>query len=129
VTGFLATVASRKNSTRLDASIGASGPHDFAVRLGAVRQWHISVHRISPHVRDDREPPLIRVRRAESITDLPDGDSEIFFWMGLDRANHVEAAQQIGVFARPDCWRFDGRTAGLRVLWDRRQVMKIAELN
>ncbi|MFH0300048.1 hypothetical protein AAFX91_23010, partial [Bradyrhizobium sp. 31Argb] len=24
------------------------------------------VHRISPHVRDDREPPLIRVRRAES---------------------------------------------------------------
>ena len=34
VTGFLATVVSvmRKHHRRLDASIGASGPHDFAVR-------------------------------------------------------------------------------------------------
>jgi hypothetical protein len=32
VTGFLATVALQKNSARLDASVGASGPHDFAVR-------------------------------------------------------------------------------------------------
>ena len=32
VTGFLATVASEKlASQKLDASIGASGPHDFAV--------------------------------------------------------------------------------------------------
>ena len=36
VTGFLATVAPEKlASQELDASIGASGPHDFAVRLGA----------------------------------------------------------------------------------------------
>ena len=34
VTGFLATVAPEKlASQELDASIGASGPHDFAVRL------------------------------------------------------------------------------------------------
>src|ERR1700760_550120 len=31
---------------RLDASVGASGPHDFAVRFGAVRQKCIRVHRI-----------------------------------------------------------------------------------
>jgi len=33
VTGFLATVASGIIFRELDASIGASGPHDFAVRL------------------------------------------------------------------------------------------------
>jgi hypothetical protein len=60
VTGFLATVAPEKlASQELDASIGASGPHDFAVRLGAVRQGHIRVHRIQPRVRDDRDTPLL----------------------------------------------------------------------
>jgi hypothetical protein len=36
----------RRDSTRLDASVGASEPHDFAVRLRAIRQRHIRVHRI-----------------------------------------------------------------------------------
>ena len=59
--GFLATVASEKlASQKLDASIGASGPHDFAVRVSAVRQKRINVHRIPPHVRDDRDTPLLR---------------------------------------------------------------------
>jgi len=31
---------------RLDASVEVSEPHDFAVRLRAVRQPHVSVHRI-----------------------------------------------------------------------------------
>jgi hypothetical protein len=30
----------------LNASVEASGPHDFAVRISAIRQRHISVHRI-----------------------------------------------------------------------------------
>ena len=42
----------------LDASVGASGPHVFAVRFHAVRYRRIRVHRIPPRVRDDREPPL-----------------------------------------------------------------------
>jgi hypothetical protein len=42
----------------LDASVGASGPHDFAVRFSAVRQERIRVHRIPPRVRDDRDTPL-----------------------------------------------------------------------
>jgi len=33
-------------TAKLDASVGASEPHDFAVRLGAVRQKH---HRRPPH--------------------------------------------------------------------------------
>ena len=59
VTGFLATVAPEKlASQELDTSVGVSGPHDFAVRFGVVRQRHCHVHRIPPRVRDDREPPL-----------------------------------------------------------------------
>jgi hypothetical protein len=50
----LAEVAFRK----LDASVEASEPHVFAVRFCAVRYRRIHVHRISPRVRDDREPPL-----------------------------------------------------------------------
>ena len=42
----------------LNASVEASEPHDFAVRLRAVRQRHIRVHRIPSRVSDDREPPL-----------------------------------------------------------------------
>src|SRR3984893_1356839 len=45
-------------SRELDASVGASGPHAFSVRLSAVRYRRIRVHRIPPRVRDDREPPL-----------------------------------------------------------------------
>jgi hypothetical protein len=47
-------------SAKLDASVEASGPHDFAVRVqhrsSAVLN---SVHRIPPRVRDDRERPLV----------------------------------------------------------------------
>jgi hypothetical protein len=61
VTGFLATVISEKlASQKLDASIGAPEPHDFAVRVSAVRQERLCVHRIPPRVRDDRETPLVR---------------------------------------------------------------------
>ena len=51
--GFLATFigAMREHRRQLDASVGASGPHDFAVR----EFWRSSltvtrVHRISPRV-------------------------------------------------------------------------------
>src|ERR1700730_18635794 len=57
--GFLATVAPEKlASQELDASVGASGPHAFSVRLKRFRQERIRVHRILSRVRDDLEPPL-----------------------------------------------------------------------
>ena len=46
-------------SARLDAGVEASGPHDFAVRISAIRQKRISVHRIPSRVRDDRDTPLM----------------------------------------------------------------------
>jgi hypothetical protein len=46
------------NLHELNASVEASGPHGFAVRVSTVRYRHLHVHRIPPRVRDDREPPL-----------------------------------------------------------------------
>src|SRR5881227_2508037 len=58
VTGLSCHCRQQVTTCQLDASVGASEPHDFAVRLGAVRQKHHHVHRIPSRVRDDREPPL-----------------------------------------------------------------------
>ena len=49
----------RNGFHRLDASIGASGPHDFTVRIRTIRQRHIRVHRIPSRACDDRETPLV----------------------------------------------------------------------
>ena len=46
VTGLVCHRRLRNYFRELDASVGASGPHDFAVRLSAVRPQHIGVHRI-----------------------------------------------------------------------------------
>src|ERR1700756_2104884 len=43
---------------RLDTSVGVSGPHVFAVRVGSARQARRRVHRTPPRVRDVRETPL-----------------------------------------------------------------------
>ena len=48
----------QRPSYKLDASVEASGPHDFSVRMSAVRQERRRVHRIQPRVRDDRDTPL-----------------------------------------------------------------------
>jgi hypothetical protein len=56
----------RRHCRQLDASVGASGPHDFAVRE-RVRFVLRTAASIASHrnVRDDREPPLIRGETAE----------------------------------------------------------------
>jgi hypothetical protein len=58
VTGLFATVARGHRFRKLDASIGASGPHAFAVRFHAFRQGRIHVQSIPSRVRDDRDTPL-----------------------------------------------------------------------
>jgi hypothetical protein len=59
---LLVTVAPRKREllANLTPAIGASGPHDFAVRLSRARQsqlWRPSLPALN--VRDDRETPLL----------------------------------------------------------------------
>src|SRR5881392_1626524 len=59
VTGLCCHCHRQVTTCQLDASVGASGPHDFAVRLSVRSSGDtLSVHRIPPRVRDDREPPL-----------------------------------------------------------------------
>ena len=65
--GFVVTVsATRTAQSEKTPATGASGPHDFTVRYlprSSIRD--IRVHRISTRVRDDREAPLDRARRAD----------------------------------------------------------------
>jgi hypothetical protein len=46
VTGLVCHRRWRKKLRQLDASVGASGPHDFAVRAGVARLATLRVHRI-----------------------------------------------------------------------------------
>ena len=46
VTGLVCHHHRADTSAQLDASVGASGPHDFAVRVSAIRPWRPRVHRI-----------------------------------------------------------------------------------
>jgi hypothetical protein len=71
----------------LNASVGASGPHGFAVRIGAVRQERRHVHRIQPRVRDDRDTPLEWGGRRQFYTDLLFRKIRIFLQKGLDEGS------------------------------------------
>jgi leucyl-tRNA synthetase len=85
---LFATIAGvmRKHHRQLDASVGASGPHGFAVRIRAVRYRHIRVHRIPPRVRDDREPPLQWDETVKVMQVIWVGsEGRIFLTKGLDR--------------------------------------------
>ena len=68
VTGLIVTVAPEKlASHELDASAGASGPHDFAVRVSAARLARASASTAShPNVRDDGQRPLVRDETARN---------------------------------------------------------------
>ena len=63
--GFLVSVvgAMRKHCCRLDASVEASEPHDFAVRFRRVRLARQKrPSHPAPNVRDDRDTPLLKRR-------------------------------------------------------------------
>jgi hypothetical protein len=76
--GFLATIARKRlwASRELDASVGVSGPHDFAVRFSAARPRTrrddaAASTATRPDVSDDGRRPLMRDRMAHTTTDLP----------------------------------------------------------
>jgi hypothetical protein len=73
---------------RLDASVEASEPHDFAVRPSAVRQQHVGVHRIPPRVRDDRDRPSMGRDGGAYGFDLGQSRTDLFLqweWTGQIR--------------------------------------------
>jgi hypothetical protein len=55
----------------------------------------ISVHRIPPRVRDDREPPLSGTRRRSYNFDLGEAGMEMFLQTGLDCPNQFDPVQEI----------------------------------
>jgi hypothetical protein len=75
----------------LSASIGAPGPHDFAVRGSFIRPRNTAPEPLrpshpAPNVRDDRETPLMWERDGDSCKfDLGFSRSDLFWRRRLDR--------------------------------------------
>ena len=76
----------RKHRGRLDASVGASGPHDFAVRLFApfVKGAKASTASRKPNVRDDRETPLVQGHGTAEFMKLIWAKREAIYFCGED---------------------------------------------
>jgi hypothetical protein len=109
----------RHASTRFDAGIEASGPHDFAVRSSISRQRAIDgsretrpaissraqccrVHRIPSRVRDDRDRPSLERDGAGYESDLGEARRNIFLQMGLDRKlSDLLVGQSVPSFPSP----------------------------
>jgi hypothetical protein len=106
VTGLFCHRRLAENSTKLDASVAAPGPHDFVVRTGAARLATPSrVHRIPPHVRDDAYAPLVGAgRRQASI--ISDFQKEEFSARGSGNAKAHDSAHEIGFCAPAVARRF-----------------------
>jgi hypothetical protein len=86
--GLFVTVAPRKRELleNLTPAIGASGPHDFAVRERLRSSFANSASTASHRAcRDVRNAPLIGRDGTEYAADLGQKQSGIFFAKGLDR--------------------------------------------
>jgi hypothetical protein len=96
VPGFLATIARRIITRGLDPSVGRSGPHVFAVRIGVARlAAPTRPSHPEPNVRDDRDTPLWRSgMQADNHIFLKNG-SRIFFAQGLDANSENQFDGQI----------------------------------
>jgi hypothetical protein len=70
----------------LNASVGASEPHGFAVRENVLRLNTLPrPPHPAPNARDDRDPPLLGARDGEGdSSDFSSKGSEIFFTAELD---------------------------------------------
>jgi len=88
--------------TSLNASVGAPGPHDFAVREIRRSSHRLSrVHRIPPQRFVTCATPLLQQQDAQRrATDLPDGASEIFARQGLRSLNPFESAVKNSRYAQ-----------------------------
>ena len=110
--GFLSP-SPAASSCRLNASVEASGPHDFTVRkAGALVFGAACVHRILPRVRDDLEPPLQWDRTRGYKGDLGLRKIRIFLQRGLDRFLPICPSGSLAGGFGPG--RLKNRSTGLR---------------
>ena len=84
--GSFASVAREKLSLLLDLTPAPRRPNHTTspYASGAYVYRALSVHRISPRVRDDGQRPSSAVRRRIYATDLGENESRIFLIPGLD---------------------------------------------
>ena len=85
--GFFVTVIPEKlASHELDASVEASGPHDFSVRIRCSRLWHRQrPPHPAPRFVTIASRPSCRVGTGRACKDdLPDMESGLFLPTGLD---------------------------------------------
>jgi hypothetical protein len=104
IRGEFSPVGPALASAKLDASVGASGPHDFAVRDIAVRLRAVNCSRarrpaLRPQLRADAaastasRPAFVTIASRPSVgqdgracrTDFSENESGIFFESGLDK--------------------------------------------
>jgi hypothetical protein len=100
-----------KHHRQLDASVGASGPHDFAVRKNALSSAaQLASIASQPYVRDDRETPLcvgrdgkryevIWVRWEVEISDFPKKIAALVQRSSFATCRDVRRSVAIGVKA------------------------------
>ena len=88
--GPVSTKATRRFWYQSRRSFSEGGSASLVVR-------HCRVHRIPPHVRDDRETPLCWDGTGQACRDdLPDGESGIFFAGGLDGVFNTRVDLPVG---------------------------------
>ena len=93
------TGAMRKHRRQFDASVEASRPHDFAVRVSCARLAHARVHRIPrPTFVTIAKRPSFRGRDARIDKAVSTcSRSKLFLQRGLDDPNQLETAFEFGV--------------------------------
>ena len=79
-------------AAKLDASVGASEPHDFAVREARAFVFRAASRppHPAPNVRDDRETPLSGTGWRAYNFDLGKSRTGIFLRKGLDYRNQTK---------------------------------------
>jgi hypothetical protein len=90
----------RDTSHRLDASIAAPGPHDFAVRPCSVVCACAPEQKRPPHpiptFGDDGQRPSSGMRRRVYTSDLPNCEAENFCLRGLTRVTKIRTDLPVG---------------------------------
>src|SRR2546423_13679540 len=118
VTGLCCHCRQQVPTCQLDASVGASEPHDFAVRLTCCSSKALSASTAS-------RPASVTIAIRPSVGrdgagyrfDLGLIGNGMFLQSGLDRANQIESFQQMTLRAHPKTLQISGSMQSLSSDW------------
>src|SRR5947209_12177212 len=118
VTGLYCHCRRQVTTCRLDASVGASGPHDFAVRLTCCSSK-------APSASTASRPAFVTIAIRPSVGrdgagyrfDFGQTRTELFLQTGLDRANQIESIRQMALRAHAKTLQISGSMRSLCSDW------------